>query len=197
MATFSVHPASRRFRALYRRNSSHNSFLVTERCNHYCLMCSQPPRSDRRSLDHCMKSGRPCRWSTRPPRGIYRRRTASRLARFLGVLRRMPRPSPEHGHSRAKQRPRFCRRRKSQPPGPKSAILTYGRHSDICRRRLHSRLRGAGQRSIRRNRARDPQTQGQGQRVEIRVVLHAITAPRSRRPAAGLLATCPLSITSP
>jgi His-Xaa-Ser system radical SAM maturase HxsC len=29
---------------LYRRNSRHNSFLVTERCNNYCLMCSQPPR---------------------------------------------------------------------------------------------------------------------------------------------------------
>jgi hypothetical protein len=24
--------------------SAHNSFLVTECCNHYCLMCSQPPR---------------------------------------------------------------------------------------------------------------------------------------------------------
>lgn len=35
---------SRRFRSLYRRSSDHNSFLVTERCNHYCLMCSQPPR---------------------------------------------------------------------------------------------------------------------------------------------------------
>jgi His-Xaa-Ser system radical SAM maturase HxsC len=37
-------PATRRFRTLYRRSSVHNSFLVTERCNHYCLMCSQPPR---------------------------------------------------------------------------------------------------------------------------------------------------------
>jgi His-Xaa-Ser system radical SAM maturase HxsC len=36
--------ASQRFRTLYRRTSRHNSFLVTERCNHYCLMCSQPPR---------------------------------------------------------------------------------------------------------------------------------------------------------
>ena len=36
--------ASCRFRTLYRRSSAHNSFLVTERCNHYCLMCSQPPR---------------------------------------------------------------------------------------------------------------------------------------------------------
>jgi hypothetical protein len=38
------HPVSRRFRTLYRRTSRHNSFLVTDRCNHYCLMCSQPPK---------------------------------------------------------------------------------------------------------------------------------------------------------
>jgi His-Xaa-Ser system radical SAM maturase HxsC len=38
------HPATKRLRTLYRRSSAHNSFLVTERCNHYCLMCSQPPR---------------------------------------------------------------------------------------------------------------------------------------------------------
>jgi His-Xaa-Ser system radical SAM maturase HxsC len=31
-------------RTLYRRNAKYNSFLVTERCNHYCLMCSQPPK---------------------------------------------------------------------------------------------------------------------------------------------------------
>jgi His-Xaa-Ser system radical SAM maturase HxsC len=37
-------PLSKKFRTLYRRSSAHNSFLVTERCNHYCLMCSQPPK---------------------------------------------------------------------------------------------------------------------------------------------------------
>lgn len=37
-------PTSGRFRVLYRRRSRYNAFLVTERCNHYCLMCSQPPR---------------------------------------------------------------------------------------------------------------------------------------------------------
>lgn len=36
---------TRRFRTLYRRASEHNSFLVTEQCNHMCLMCSQPPRN--------------------------------------------------------------------------------------------------------------------------------------------------------
>jgi His-Xaa-Ser system radical SAM maturase HxsC len=40
-----LHPDSRRFRTVYRRSSRHNSFLVTERCNHYCLMCSQPPKN--------------------------------------------------------------------------------------------------------------------------------------------------------
>ncbi|KMO82890.1 Radical SAM superfamily protein [Mycolicibacterium chlorophenolicum] len=39
-----VHPQSGRVRALYRRSSRHNFFLVTERCNNYCMMCSQPPR---------------------------------------------------------------------------------------------------------------------------------------------------------
>jgi His-Xaa-Ser system radical SAM maturase HxsC len=39
-----LHAPSKRIRSLYRRRSAHNSFLVTERCNHYCLMCSQPPR---------------------------------------------------------------------------------------------------------------------------------------------------------
>jgi His-Xaa-Ser system radical SAM maturase HxsC len=39
-----IHPQSGRVRLLYRRSSTHNFFLVTERCNNYCLMCSQPPK---------------------------------------------------------------------------------------------------------------------------------------------------------
>ena len=38
-------PKSNGVRILYRRNSFHNHFLLTERCNHYCLMCSQPPKN--------------------------------------------------------------------------------------------------------------------------------------------------------
>ena len=30
--------------ALFRKESRHNSILLTEQCNHYCLMCSQPPK---------------------------------------------------------------------------------------------------------------------------------------------------------
>ena len=31
-------------RVLFRASSKQNSILVTEQCNHYCLMCSQPPK---------------------------------------------------------------------------------------------------------------------------------------------------------
>lgn len=39
----SVHPSGF-VRALYRRGSPHNFILVTDQCNSFCLMCSQPPR---------------------------------------------------------------------------------------------------------------------------------------------------------
>jgi His-Xaa-Ser system radical SAM maturase HxsC len=39
-----IRHTSKRFRTLFRKSSKHNSFLVTERCNNYCLMCSQPPK---------------------------------------------------------------------------------------------------------------------------------------------------------
>jgi His-Xaa-Ser system radical SAM maturase HxsC len=39
-----VSAAEQRIRTLYRRESRQNHFLVTERCDNYCLMCSQPPK---------------------------------------------------------------------------------------------------------------------------------------------------------
>ncbi|WHZ16622.1 MAG: His-Xaa-Ser system radical SAM maturase HxsC [Nitrospira sp.] len=39
-----VDPMSGSFRCLYRRGSLHNTILLTEQCDHYCLMCSQPPK---------------------------------------------------------------------------------------------------------------------------------------------------------
>jgi len=30
---------------LYRSDANYNTILLTEQCNHYCLMCSQPPKS--------------------------------------------------------------------------------------------------------------------------------------------------------
>lgn len=39
-----ITPSRNEFRVLFRANSNHNSFLLTERCDNYCLMCSQPPK---------------------------------------------------------------------------------------------------------------------------------------------------------
>ncbi len=39
-----VDPARRSVNVLYRKASPTNSILVTERCDNYCLMCSQPPK---------------------------------------------------------------------------------------------------------------------------------------------------------
>ena len=33
-----------RIRVLFRTNANSNSILLTERCDHFCLMCSQPPK---------------------------------------------------------------------------------------------------------------------------------------------------------
>jgi His-Xaa-Ser system radical SAM maturase HxsC len=37
-------PHRRGLRVLFRRSANHNSILLTEQCNNYCLMCSQPPK---------------------------------------------------------------------------------------------------------------------------------------------------------
>lgn len=39
-----IDPSQGSLRVLYRKSSHHNAFLLTERCNNYCLMCSQPPK---------------------------------------------------------------------------------------------------------------------------------------------------------
>lgn len=39
-----IDPLRRELVVLYRRESRFNAFLLTERCDNYCLMCSQPPR---------------------------------------------------------------------------------------------------------------------------------------------------------
>jgi His-Xaa-Ser system radical SAM maturase HxsC len=39
-----IDPQRRTLSALYRRRSRSNSLLVTEQCDNFCLMCSQPPK---------------------------------------------------------------------------------------------------------------------------------------------------------
>jgi His-Xaa-Ser system radical SAM maturase HxsC len=40
-----IDPARGSLAVLYRRSSPSNAFLVTERCDNFCLMCSQPPKA--------------------------------------------------------------------------------------------------------------------------------------------------------
>ncbi|MEA2164928.1 MAG: hypothetical protein QOK37_3055 [Thermoanaerobaculia bacterium] len=44
-------------RVLYRRSSPHNSIFVTDQCNSYCVMCSQPPKAidDRRRVGEILQ----------------------------------------------------------------------------------------------------------------------------------------------
>lgn len=53
----SVSGDGQRVRVLWRHDSHQNSILLTERCNHYCLMCSQPPKTanDDRLLDEAFE----------------------------------------------------------------------------------------------------------------------------------------------
>lgn len=53
-----IDPPRNSIAALYRRGSESNSFLVTERCDNYCLMCSQPPkqRDDSWLVDEMMEA---------------------------------------------------------------------------------------------------------------------------------------------
>ncbi|KTC65131.1 molybdenum cofactor biosynthesis protein A [Legionella adelaidensis] len=40
-----INPEKNSVKVLFRKNSPFNSILVTENCNNFCLMCSQPPRN--------------------------------------------------------------------------------------------------------------------------------------------------------
>jgi hypothetical protein len=40
-----VSPRSGELWVMYRRGSASNSMLLTEQCNSYCIMCSQPPKA--------------------------------------------------------------------------------------------------------------------------------------------------------
>lgn len=40
-----INPEKNSIKVLFRKNSPFNSILVTENCNNFCLMCSQPPRN--------------------------------------------------------------------------------------------------------------------------------------------------------
>lgn len=82
-------------RTLHRRASRHNSFLVTERCNSYCLMCSQPPRNvdDDWIIDEILEA-LPLLDPATPEIGFTGGEPTLLGERFIGVLRECKRLLP-------------------------------------------------------------------------------------------------------
>jgi His-Xaa-Ser system radical SAM maturase HxsC len=170
--------SSRKFRTLFRRNSAHNSFLVTERCNNYCLMCSQPPKDvdDRWILKEIIES-LPFIDPATPALTFTGGETLSDWEDFMTVLKE-------------------CRDRL---PATAIQVLTNGRafaNSEIVdawKGIGHPNLMAAipvyasvdhiHDHVVQAKGAFDETVLGilklkdRGQRVEIRVVLHALTAP--------------------
>jgi His-Xaa-Ser system radical SAM maturase HxsC len=169
---------SKKFRTLFRRKSAHNSFLVTERCNNYCLMCSQPPKDidDRWILNEIKESLALVDPTTRALT-FTGGEPLSDWSDFIGVLRQ-------------------CR---DQLPITSLQVLTNGRafaHSEIVdawKGIGHPNLMAAipvyasvdcvHDHVVQAEGAFDETVLGilklkdRGQSVEIRVVLHALTAP--------------------
>jgi His-Xaa-Ser system radical SAM maturase HxsC len=169
---------SRKFRTLFRRNSAHNSFLVTERCNNYCLMCSQPPKDvDDRWILNEIKESLPLVDSASHALTFTGGETLSDWEEFMAVLRE-------------------CRDRL---PATAIQVLTNGRAFasseivDAWKDIGHPNLMAAipvyasvdhiHDYVVQAKGAFDETLLGilklkdRGQRVEIRVVLHALTAP--------------------
>jgi His-Xaa-Ser system radical SAM maturase HxsC len=170
--------ASGKFRTLYRRNSAHNSFLVTERCNNYCLMCSQPPKhvDDRWILSEIKESLPLIDQSTRALT-FTGGETLSDWEDFIGVLKecrdRLPATAVQVlTNGRAFSNSRIVDAWKDiGHPKLMAAIPVYASvdyvHDHVVQ------AKGAFDETI----LGILKLKDRGQRVEIRVVLHALTAP--------------------
>jgi His-Xaa-Ser system radical SAM maturase HxsC len=175
-------PGSRRFRVLFRRASKHNAFLVTERCNHYCLMCSQPPRKvkDGWIIDEiasCIDLIDPATESL----GFTGGEPLLERDRFLAVLRKTRDRLPDTAVHVLTNGRAFA----------EDAIATAWaeiRHPNLCAGiPIYAAVDHIHDYVVQAPGAFDETVLGilrmkdKGQQVEVRVVLHAITAPRLKQ----------------
>jgi His-Xaa-Ser system radical SAM maturase HxsC len=170
--------ASRKFRTLFRRNSAHNSFLVTERCNNYCLMCSQPPKDvdDRWILTEIKESLALVDPAT-PALTFTGGETLSDWVEFIDVLKECRRQLPTTAvqvltNGRAFANSRIVDAwRNIGHPNLMAAIPVYASTDSVHDYVVQAK--GAFDETI----LGILKLKDRGQRVEIRVVLHAVTAP--------------------
>jgi His-Xaa-Ser system radical SAM maturase HxsC len=187
-----LQPASGRFRTLYRRAAKHNSFLVTERCNHYCLMCSQPPRNvdDRWVLDE-IKAALPLVDPATPALTFTGGEPLLDWQTFIEVLEQCRRELPHTAIQVLTNGRGFAINEVADAwagvrhPDLTAAIPLYSAVDTIhdyvvqAEGAFHETLLGI------------LKLKDRAQRVEIRVVLHAITAPRIAETCAWIARNLP------
>jgi His-Xaa-Ser system radical SAM maturase HxsC len=167
-----------KFRTLFRRNSAHNSFLVTERCNNYCLMCSQPPKDvdDRWILTEIKESLALVDPAT-PALTFTGGETLSDWVEFIDVLKECRRQLPTTAvqvltNGRAFANSRIVDAwRNIGHPNLMAAIPVYASTDSVHDYVVQAK--GAFDETL----LGILKLKDRGQRVEIRVVLHAVTAP--------------------
>jgi His-Xaa-Ser system radical SAM maturase HxsC len=183
---------SRRLRVLYRHTSKHNAFLVTERCNHYCLMCSQPPRNvdDGWLLDEiadCIELIEPATntigFTGGEPLLEWRRFIA-----MLGTIRERLPDTAVHVLTNG---------RAFADHDVASAWAAIGHERLTAGIPLYSAVDALHDYVVQVRGAFDETVLGilrlkdKGQRVEVRVVLHAVTVPRLQETCAWLARNLP------
>lgn len=171
--------ATGKLRVLYRRNSAHNSFLVTERCNHYCLMCSQPPKDidDRWILDE-IRAAIPLVDKKTHSLGFTGGEPLLAWREFIALLEECRDHLPATAiHVLSNGRAFVSSEIASAWAAVRHPALTVGIPIYAAVDSVHDyvvQAKGAFDETV----LGILKLKDKGQRVEIRVVLHAVTAPR-------------------
>lgn len=166
-------------RTLYRKSAKHNGFLVTERCNHYCLMCSQPPRKveDGWILDE-IASALPLIPKDAPSIGFTGGEPLTEWRRFIEVLGQTKAELPNTAiqvltNGRAFANPEIVSAwAEVGHPNLSAGIPLYAAVDHVHDYVVQAR--GAFNETV----LGILRMKDRGQQVQIRVVLHALTAPR-------------------
>lgn len=187
-----IHPQSGRVRVLYRRSSRHNFFLVTERCNNYCLMCSQPPRKvdDGWLIDEIAES-LPLVDPATPALTFTGGEPLTEWRRFIGLLELARELLPDTAvhvltNGRAFSSPEVANAWAAvRHPRLSAGIPIYAAVDHVHDYVVQAK--GAFDQTV----LGVLRLKDRGQRVEIRTVLHAITAPRLRETCSWIARNLP------
>ena len=195
-----LEPDGARSACLWRPTSHQNSVLLTERCDNYCLMCSQPPkeRDDDWLLDDARRADPPAAADDAPSIGFTGGEPTLYGERLDRAAAALPQPAARRRRPRPLERPplRRLRLRRSLRRGRQPEH--DGRHPDLRRRARPARLRRPGPRRVRRDGARHPQprrSSTSGSRSASSSTSRP--RPRSSRSPSSSPATCPSSSRSP